>query len=69
MFNDLRGRCAVEELLTSSPASFFTTCWADNTLVAAMAEARLCRQKRQQTLERTTLQIPAQVPQKILKVL
>lgn len=40
---DLRARCAFHELLTSSPASFFTTCWADNTLVAAMAEAKLCR--------------------------
>lgn len=26
---------------TSSPASFFTICWADNTLVAAMAVPRL----------------------------
>lgn len=30
-------------LLTSSPASFFTTCWADNTFVAAMADAILCK--------------------------
>lgn len=31
---------------TSSPASFFTTCWADNTLVAAIADARLCKNEQ-----------------------
>lgn len=33
---------------TSSPASFFTTCWADNTLVAAIADARLCKNEENQ---------------------
>lgn len=40
---------------TSSPASFFTTCWADNTLVAAIADARLCKNEQNKKYTRSMM--------------
>lgn len=69
MFNDFRARCAFKQLLTSSPASFFTTCWADSTLVAAMAEAKLCRQKKKADIRTYYFTDSGTSSSKVLKVL